>query len=77
MSWEYLCYVRNKPINWQVPTKILYGGKDNLTSYETIKKFAAVHQAELTVMEEGEHWFHTKEQMDFLDKWLKMGMRKR
>ena len=26
--------------------------------------------AELTVMPEGEHWFHTPEQMRFLDAWL-------
>ena len=32
LSWEYLCYVRNHPVNWSVPTCILYGDKDNLTS---------------------------------------------
>ena len=26
--------------------------------------------AGLTVMEGGEHWFHTKEQMRFLDRWM-------
>ena len=25
----------------------------------------------LTIMQGGEHWFHTKEQMQFLDKWIK------
>jgi hypothetical protein len=25
------------------------------------------------VMEEGEHWFHTDEQMRFLDNWIKEG----
>jgi len=29
--------------------------------------------AELTVMEEGEHWFHTDEQMRFLDNWIMKG----
>ena len=24
----------------------------------------------LTVMENGEHWFHTEEQMKFLDEWI-------
>lgn len=27
--------------------------------------------ASLTIMKNGEHWFHTGEQMDFLDRWLK------
>ncbi len=24
----------------------------------------------LTIMKDGEHWFHTEEQMKFLDKWI-------
>ena len=71
LSWEYLCYVRNHPVNWSVPTYILYGDKDNLTSQETIHKFANDVNAELTIMQNGEHWFHTAEQMSFLDDWIK------
>ena len=71
ISWRYLCYVREHPISWRVPTRILYGEKDNLTSMETISAFAARHGAELTVMPGGEHWFHTAEQMAFLDGWIK------
>ncbi len=70
LSWEYLSYVRTHPIVWTVPTQILYGGRDNLTSLATMQAFAAEHAAGLTVMEDGEHWFHTDEQMEFLDKWL-------
>lgn len=70
LSWEYLSYVRTHPIVWTVPTQILYGGRDNLTSLATMQAFAAEHAAGLTVMEDGEHWFHTEEQMEFLDKWL-------
>ena len=32
--------------------------------------FCEAHGAALTVMEGGEHWFHTETQMDFLDRWL-------
>ena len=70
LSWEYLCYVRAHPLNWQVPTSILYGEKDNLTSIETIKDFAEKQGASLTVMKDGEHWFHTEEEMKFLDEWI-------
>ena len=73
LSWEYLCYVREHPASWTVPTRILYGSQDNLTSYETIAAFAKTHGAELTVMEEGGHWFHTDEQMRFLDNWIMKG----
>lgn len=70
LSWEYLCYVRANPIQWEVPTRILYGEKDNLTSYRTISAFADQTHASLTVMKNGEHWFHNKEQIDFLDAWI-------
>ncbi len=71
LSWEYLSYVREHPLNWNTPTEILYAGGDNLTSRETVTAFAKEHGAGLTVMENGEHWFHTEEQMKFLDEWVR------
>ncbi|MGM9663653.1 MAG: alpha/beta hydrolase [Eubacteriales bacterium] len=71
LSWEYLCYVRKYPIRWNIPTCILYGGKDNLTSRDTIYEFAQQIGAKLTVIEDGEHWFHTDAQMQILDRWIK------
>lgn len=70
LSWEYLCFVREHPIVWNIPTKILYAGQDALTSRETVDKFIDSHNAELTVMENGEHWFHTEEQISFLNGWM-------
>lgn len=71
LSWRYLCYAREHPVSWHVPTAILYGEHDNLTSMETISAFARRHSAGLTVMPGGEHWFHTAEQMRFLDEWIR------
>ena len=71
LSWEYLSYVKNHPIRWNIPTSILYGEKDNLTSKESITKFAEQIGATLTIMGNGEHWFHTDEQLNFLDTWVK------
>ena len=70
LSWDYLRYVRSHPTRWTAPTRILYGSRDNLTPFETICDFAEKHNATLTVMEGGEHWFHTEEQMRFLDEWI-------
>ena len=70
LSWEYLCYVRKHPIKWDIPTEILYGGNDSLTSLETVTGFAERTGAGLTVMQGGEHWFHTEQQLDFLTNWL-------
>ena len=71
LSWEYLCYVRKHPIKWSIPTCILYGERDSLTSMKTISEFSKQTGARLTVMEDGEHWFHTNEQMQFLDDWIR------
>ena len=33
--------------------------------------FAEQTEAILTVMNDGEHWFHTDKQMEFLDDWIR------
>ena len=71
LSWNYLCWVREHPVVWNAPTAILYGSRDGLTSFETVSAFAKEHGASLTVMEDGEHWFHTDDQMRFLDEWIR------
>ena len=70
LSWDYLVWVRNHPIEWSIPTFILYGEKDHFQSLETMKTFAESIGADLTVMPNGEHWFHTEEQTEFRKKWL-------
>ena len=72
LSWEYLSYVRSHPIEWRVPMQILYGSKDHLMSLDTITRFANKNHATLTVMDGGEHWFHTDKQIAFLDNWIKI-----
>ncbi|MFC1239479.1 alpha/beta hydrolase [Treponema vincentii] len=71
LSWEYLSFVRKNPIAWNIPTGILYGKKDDMTSLETMTNFANKIHADLTVFDNGEHWFHTEEQMNFLDTWFR------
>lgn len=64
---EYVC---EHPVRWKIPTYILYGEKDHMTSEKIITTFAKETGAFLTIMPEGEHWFHTEKQMGFLDKWI-------
>ncbi len=71
LSWEYLCYVRKTPIRWNVPTHIFYGEKDEMTSFETVSSFAAETGATLDILKGGAHWFHTEEQMRFLDEQIR------
>ena len=71
LSWGYLRYVMEHPVSWNAPTEILYGSGDDLISQASVNRFAEEHHARLTVMEGGEHWFHTEEQMRFLDGWIR------
>lgn len=61
LSWKYFSYAKDNRITWNVPTSILYGEKDHITSLDTITSFANKINARLTVMPDGEHWFHTRE----------------
>lgn len=71
LSWEYLTYAaENRITRWCSPTAILYAGQDHLTARETVEAFAQRFGCMVTVMENGEHWFHTEEQLAVLDTWL-------
>ena len=74
LSWNNLCYVRRHPIRWDVPTCILYGDRDILPAPGVMSAFAKRTSAVLTVMQGGEHWFHTAEQMAFLDRWVRTSL---
>ena len=71
LSWTYLQYVRAHPVEWNVPTEILCGSADTLQSIDTIRAFAGRWRAGVTVLQGGEHWFHTERQMRFLDEWIR------
>lgn len=70
LSRDYLLWVREHPIAWNVPTAILCGSEDHLQSRASLQAFAERTGAVLTVMPGGEHWFHTEEQLRFLDGWI-------
>ncbi|HFC9113414.1 TPA: alpha/beta fold hydrolase [Enterococcus faecium] len=70
LSWEYWEYASNHPITkWEVPTQILYGENDNLIERDIVNRFSQKFNCNLTVMENGEHWFHTEHHMDVLCRW--------
>lgn len=70
LSWEYLCYVRSHPIRrWDKRTEILYAEGDHLIPRDVVDRFVEAHHCGLTVMKDGEHWFHTPEQIRRLTEW--------
>lgn len=70
LSWKYLRWAReHPPLRWTCPVRILYGSEDNMTPRRTAEAYARQHGAKLTVLEGGEHWFHTPEQLAALRQW--------
>lgn len=71
LSIKYYEYtLAHRITNWSVPTEVLYGAGDHLVERETAEDFARRFRCGLTVMEDGEHWFHTPEELDFLRRWM-------
>lgn len=72
LYWDYYCYVKNHPIEkWNSPTSILYGDKDELCERDTIELFVRRFHCQIKILDSGEHYFHTQEQLDEFAVWLK------
>lgn len=75
LSWPYYMFVKDHPIEkWNCPTCILYGSEDNLTPRSVLDTFVAKFQCDLEVLQNGEHYFHTQEQLDVVDQWLALNI---
>ncbi len=75
LSWSYYAFVRENPIvKWNNPTYILYGSNDNLTPRSIVATFVANFHCHLDVLQNGEHYFHTKEQLEVVEKWLNLNI---
>ena len=71
LYWDYYLYVKENPItNWNKKTYILYGNKDNMQNESIIKDFSNEFNCDLTILKNGEHYFHTEEQLNFYSDWL-------
>lgn len=70
LSWEEYCYAKENPVvRWDSKTVIMYGAKDNLTTIDTVQSFASKFGCRMKILENGEHWFHTIEQLAELTRW--------
>ncbi|TQD24019.1 carboxylesterase [Methanolobus vulcani] len=71
LYWDYYCYVKENPIlRWDSPTAILYGKEDNICEYDIVSSFSKKFNCDLEIMENGEHYFHTPDQLNYYRKWL-------
>ncbi|MBV7275976.1 alpha/beta hydrolase [Clostridium sp. PL3] len=72
LYWDYYCYVKEHPIvSWNKQTSILYGSEDDTCEFDMVTAFVKHFSCDLQVMEQGEHYFHTEEQLKFFRQWVK------
>lgn len=71
LDWEYYAYVMDNPVNfeWKAPSFILYGARDTVIPREDITDFSRRYHAIVETDHDGEHYYHTPEQLEVLRKW--------
>lgn len=78
LFWEYWSFVLNNPITkWETLSRILYAENDDMMPLYIAKNFAQKFDCDLSVMKNGEHWFHTPQQLDYLRRWIKLAVENR
>ena len=70
LYWKDYQYITNHPVAWKLPTELLYGTNDFFCEPDCIHRFSEGGQVNITVMEGGEHYFHTETQLAFFQEWL-------
>ena len=70
LSWKYLEFVRKNPVrSISSKTRILHCSGDEVIPLDESKNFAAENSCELEILDGGEHWFHTDNQIKLLEIW--------
>lgn len=72
LNWDYYTFVTEHPLvfKWNSPISILYGEKDMLVERKDIEAFSLRYNAELTILKDAEHYFHTNMQLNSFEDWI-------
>ena len=72
LSWKYFQYVLEHPIcRWDIPTCILYAGKDELQSRQVMEDFVRNFGCRLTLSENSLHPFMEAADGPIVEQWLR------
>lgn len=72
LYWDYYQYVMQNPIKeWEVPTSILYGKKDDLCEHDVVSCFAKGFNCDFQISNASEHHFHTEKDLTIYRNWLR------
>lgn len=72
LRWDYWQYIRKHPVEkWNIPTHILFGGKDELQTLEIMHSFAERFGASVRVAKDSEHPFMAEGDGEIVNRWLR------
>lgn len=72
MRWDYFQYVLSHPVTrWDIPTNILFGGRDRLQSLSCIRQFAHRFSSQITLAPESDHPFMEERDFPIVEQWLR------
>ena len=75
LRWDYYRYILAHPVRrWDIPTAILYGGRDALQSREVVAAFSERFGCRLTVSEQSEHPFMGSGDGAIVAQWIEDNM---
>ncbi|WP_300685667.1 alpha/beta hydrolase [Acutalibacter sp. 1XD8-36] len=70
LRWDYYRYVKEHPITaWDIPTAILYGGKDWFQSEKVMQGFVQAHGCDFTLSPGREHAFMGDGDEEIVNDW--------
>ena len=71
LRWDYYQYVIAHPItSWDIPTSILFGGKDTLQTITIVQKFSELYHCNITISQNSDHPFMEQEDIPIVHQWL-------
>lgn len=69
---RYYEWVVSHPIErWDAETFILRPQRDAVVAEKVYESFLSLHPCQVEIVENGEHWFHTADQLEILRQWEK------
>lgn len=72
MSWKYWQYVLEHPVSqWEIPTHILFAGRDDLQSRQVMTDFANRFGCRLTISEDSRHPFMDAADLPIVEGWIR------
>ena len=75
LDWDYYCFAReHTPAHWNIPTRVLIGGRDELEPPEVTQAFCRGNGCALEILPDAGHWLHTPQELEAMRGWIRAAL---